>query len=294
MTMPLILLAILFFGIQPVAMKKIRVTSLRVNILQTGAFSGVVAVGFWIWGAAAGIRIGAPTFWYGVLFGAVLIATIACYYYAMHTGPLSYTSFFYSASMVIPSLAGVLIWHDEFRWTAAAGIALFLAAFYFISVPGSRESGGGNRKWLLLCLATWLLNGGLSVIVKAQQMAMKGEEASSMTTVAFSSACVFSFAAYGILTALSGKTKEIRPDLLGLRSAALPLLALAVGNGGGNLTITYLSSRVSSAYLFPVVLGGMMVAVTVYSVLVLKEKINKYGVAGLLTGVAALLVLNIA
>lgn len=294
MTMPLILLAILFFSMQPVAMKKIRVASLRVNILQTGTFSGAVAAGFWIWGAAAGIRISGPTLRYGLLFGAVLIATIACYYYAMHTGPLSYASFFYSASMVIPSLAGVLIWNDAFRWTAAVGIAMFVAAFYFISVPGSRESGGGNKKWLLLCLATWLLNGSLSVIVKAQQMAMEGKEASSMTTVAFSSACAFSFAVYFILTALAGKAREIRPDFRGLRPIALPLLALAVGNGGGNLTITYLSSRVSSAYLFPAVLGGMMIAVTVYSVLVLKEKINRYGVAGLVTGIAALLVLNIA
>ena len=289
----LILLAILLFGIQPVAMKKIPVSSLRVNILQTGTFSGVIAVCFWIWGIISGIRISSLTFWYGILFGAVLVATISCYYYAMHTGPLSYTSFFYSASMVIPSLAGVLIWNDEFRWTAGVGIVMFLAAFYLISVPGSRKSGGGNRKWLLLCLATWLLNGSLSVIVKAQQMAMEGEEVSSMTTVAFSSAFVFSFAAYFILTFSSGKSEEIRSDFLGLQSAALPLLALAAGNGGGNLTVTYLASRVSSAYLYPAVLGGMMVAVTAYSVLALKEKVNRYGIAGLLTGIAALVVLNI-
>lgn len=291
MTTALILLAIFFFGIQPIAMKKIEVTSLRENILQTGLFSGVVAVGFWIWAAFARISISSVTFWYGILFGTVFIATIACYYYAMHTGPLSYTSFFYSASMIIPALAGVLIWNDTFRWTAGVGIALFLVAFYFISVPGTKERGKGNRKWLILCAATWFLNGSLSVIVKAQQMAMKGQEASSMTTVAFTCACVLSFVLYFILAASAGQKAGAEIRHMGVYT--LPLLALSLGNGGGNLTITYLSSRVSSAYLFPVVLGGMMVAVTAYSVLALKEKINKYGVIGMAIGIAALLILNI-
>lgn len=293
MTTLLILLAISFFSIQPVAMKKIEVSSLRANILQTGVFSGIVAVFFWIWAACANFHFSGVTIGYGLLFGAGLIATIACYYFAMHTGPLSYTSFFYSASMVIPSLAGVLIWHDDFRWTAGAGIVLFLAAFYFITVPGARGGSKVSRKWLLLCAATWFLNGSLSVIVKAQQMALNGREASSLTTVAFSSACVLSFAVYGIMAASSGKPEQTRSELRYLRACTLPLFLLAAGNGGGNCTITYLSSRVSSAYLFPVVLGGMMVAVTVYSMLILKEKINRSGMIGIVIGVAALLVLNI-
>ncbi len=293
MTTLFILLAIFFFSIQPIAMKKIKVASLRVNILQTGTFSGTVAVFFWIWAVCAGFRFSGITIGYGLLFGAVLIATIACYYFAMHTGPLSYTSFFYSASMVIPALAGVLIWHDSFRWTAGVGIALFLAAFYFITVPGVQGGGKASKKWLLLCAATWFLNGSLSVIVKAQQMATGGKEATSMTTIAFTAACVFSLVTYFAMAAVSRELPKTGAELGSLRVYALPLLLLAVGNGGGNCTITYLSSRVSSAYLFPVVLGGMMIAVTAYSVLVLKEKINKSGMVGMLLGVVALLVLNI-
>jgi drug/metabolite transporter (DMT)-like permease len=294
MTTLLLLLAVFFFSIQPIAMKKIKDASLRVNILQTGIFSLAVAVCFWIWAAAAKFTFSAPTILCGALFGAGLIATIACYYYAMHSGPLSYTSFFYSASMIIPAVAGPLFWKDEFRWTAGLGIALFLAAFYFISVPGSPARGKGGRKWLLLCAATWFLNGSLSVLVKAQQMATGGREASSLTTLAFSFAFVFAVAAYFILAAASGEASKTAAEISGMKRYALPLLALAVGNGGGNFTLTYLSGRVSSAYLFPVVNGGMMVAVTLYSVLVLKEKINKYGAAGIGLGVAALIVLNLA
>ncbi|MFA9380042.1 MAG: hypothetical protein ACERKO_03175, partial [Acetanaerobacterium sp.] len=276
MTAAIIIMSILFFGMQAVGLKKIQVKNLREYILLIGVMSGVVAVCFWGWGACNGIALSAPTVVYGLLFAVVFVATITSYYYAMQIGPLSYTAFFYSASMVIPSLAGVFIWKDEFRYTEGIGILLFLAAFYLISVPGAQESSKGNRKWMLLCLITWLLNGSLSVIVKAQQMALKGMQATSMTTVAFTGAFFLSIIVYAVMLLKAGENKasSLRKDIGRLRFFAVCLLAVAVGNGGGNFTVTYLSSRVSSAYLFPTVLGGMMVGITIYSVILLKEKIN--------------------
>ena len=292
MTTLILLAAILFFGMQTIALKKIHVTTLRENILETGVFSGIVAVGFWIFEIVTGARISGVTLGYGVLFGVVFIATITSYYYALQTGPLSYTAFFYSASMVIPSVAGILIWNDKFGWPTAVGILLFLAAFYLISVPGAQKSGAGNKKWMVLCFVTWLLNGSLSVIVKAQQMAMKGTEASSMTTTAFTCACVLAFAVYFAMLASRKELGSFRAEAAHMRGLAVPLLAVALGNGGGNFTLTYLSSRVSSAYLFPTVLGGMMVGVTLYSAFLLKEKINKFGAAGILLCICALFVIN--
>jgi EamA-like transporter family. len=290
----LILIAsIVFFSMQAIALKKIKVTTLRENILETSLFSGAVAVCFWIYGIFSKIEISPATFWYGVLFGAVFVLTITCYYYALHTGPMSYTIFFYSASMLIPSLAGILIWRDSFRWTLGVSIVLYLLAFYFICVPGAKKGKRWSKKWLLLCLVTWFLNGSLSVIVKAQQMTMKGTQASSMTTVAFTWACLLSFAVYFILTPARRETGKTGKDFRYMGTLLLPLLAIALGNGGGNFTITYLSSRISSAYLFPCVLGSMMIVVTLYSIFLLKEKVNRFGIIGIIIGIAALLLINV-
>lgn len=289
----LLILSILFFGMQTVALKKIDVTTLRENILETGLFSAVVAAAFWVREAAVGERIGPVTVGFGVLFGVILIATIACYFYAMQTGPLSYTAFFYSASMVIPALAGVLVWRDTFRWTMGVGIALFVAAFYLICVPGAGAGGRKSRRWMVLCFATFVLNGSLSVLVKAQQMATHGREAAGMTTMAFTSAFVLAVAVYVLLLGARKSFPAAKGELRHMGRLALPLLALAVGNGGGNLSVTWLSSRISSAYLFPTVLGGMMVGVTVYSVLALREKLDRFGAAGLLCGIAALVAINL-
>ena len=295
-TWVVLIAGIVFFGIQAVALKKIKVTSLRENILSTALFSTVVAIGFWIFTLVSKGVISRVTFGFGVLFGVVFIATITTYYYALHTGPMSYTSFFYTASLIIPSLAGMLIWHEAVRWVVLCGIALFLIAFFLISIPGAEKGKKINKKWMVLCLVTCVLNGSLSVIVKAQQMTVGGE-APSMTTVAFTSAAVLCFLTYFILCFARKSDITVGQDIKHMiGSYSIPLLAMAVGNGGGNFVLTYLSAPetgVPAAVLFPVVQGGMMIAVTAYSVLLLKEKINKWGVVGILTGLAALIVINL-
>ena len=71
------------------------------------------------------------------------------------------------------------------------------------------------------------------------------------------------------------------------------LVLAAAGNGGGNAMVSYLASRVDSAYLYPIVLGGLLILVSVYSVCFLKEKMNRAGFAGLALGIAAIAVMNL-
>ena len=291
----LMLLSILLFSLQTVMLKKMKAPTLRVNLLQTGAFSLLIALCFWLWAVCAQLTFSAVTVFCGILFGAVFLTTIAVYARAMSCGPLSYTSFFFTSSMVIPALAGVLVWNDPFRWTQGLGIALLLAAFYLISVPGTRGSGRrGNRKWLLLSLAACVLNGGLSVIVKAQQMAMQGSEAASLMTVAYTASAGFALLYWlaDILRRRDG-TAAAGSELRSTAASGLTLCLLAVGTGGGNYIVSYLSARVSSALLYPTVLGGLMIAVTLYSVLVLKEAVSRRGIAGIALGLAALVAMNL-
>ena len=57
--------------------------------------------------------------------------------------------------------------------------------------------------------------------------------------------------------------------------------------------MAYLSSRTNSAYLFPVVLGSVVVATALYSAIFLKEKIGRFGVVGILIGVMAIAVIDL-
>ena len=285
----LIYIPCLTFTVQTIAMKSVHARILRQNLLITGILSALIAAGFGVYALFAETHFSPLTFVLGAVFGAVYVTTLVSYYYAMQTGPLSYSSFFYSASMLIPALAGLLIWKEPFTWQAGAGIALFLAAFYLVSVPGAAKGQKISGKWLLFCFMSWLFNGGCSLSVKAHQMAMEGREGNEMLLVGYCTAALLSFGLYAVLRAKQGPSG----DFALVKAGALPLVLAAAGNGGGNAMVSYLASRVDSAYLYPIVLGGLLILVSVYSVCFLKEKMNRAGFAGLALGIAAIAVMNL-
>ena len=290
----LIVVTVFLFVFQSAALKNIKTSSLRQNLLSTASSSGLIAVGLGIWAAIVRPSFQGVTLLYGVCFGVVFVFTLTVYYFAMQSGPLSYTSFFFSASMLIPSVAGLIFWEEPLTWNVGVGIVLFLAAFYFITVLGGAKGGKVSKRWLLLCFLTWASNGSLSIIMNLQQHSLKDAglplEAGQLMLVAFFSACVLAAAVCGISAWKEGGIQE---DLAVIKGSWLPIMLVAVGTGGGNVLTTYLTGQVPSSYLFPVVQGSVMVFLTLYSLVLLKEKINTFGKIGILIGVCAIVLINL-
>lgn len=290
----LIAVTVLFFVTQSAALKKIKIISLRQNLLSTAISSGMIAAALAVWAVAVRPAFSAETLLYGAIFGAVFVVTLAAYYFAMQSGPLSYTSFFFSASMLIPSVAGLLFWKEPFRWNVGIGIVLFLAAFYFITVLGGSKGGKVSRRWLVLCALTWACNGSLSIFMNLQQRSLKRAnlpaEPSQMMLVSFGVAFALALA---VCLFLGRKGEGLRADLPVMRRSLLPIVLVAAGTGGGNVLTSYLTGVVPSSYLFPVVQGSTMVLITLYSMLVLKEKINAAGKIGILIGACAIVFINL-
>lgn len=286
-----IVAAILFQAVQSIAMKKVHTAGVRQSMLVTGGLAGVIAAGFWCCAPFLGIGFHWFTVGMGILYGGLFVATMFCYYSAMQCGPLSYTTFFFSASMLIPSLAGIVLWKEPFTWPVGIGICLFLAAFYLVGVPGGERGQRMSGKWIALCFLCWLGNGCCSLVVKAHQMQMGGRESEELLIAAFSSAALIALLLYGGMRMRSGAAAG--GDAALLRRSLGWLVLAAMGNGVGNALVTYLSTRLPGTYLYPMVLGGMLLAVTLYSVFVLKEAISKRGIAGIVIGFAAIVVINI-
>ena len=77
---------------------------------------------------------------HGIAFGVLFALTILFYNLAIASGPLSYTTFYFSASMLVPAFAGVLLFGEALTFTLAAAVALFLAAFWCLNVaPGGAQ-----------------------------------------------------------------------------------------------------------------------------------------------------------
>lgn len=293
MNLALLLMAAALCALYSVATKFIPTGNLRLNMLVVTAFSLPTFLIYLVMTILEGGAVSPITLLCGFLWGSVSVITEITYFLAMQSGPLSYTSFIFSASMIIPTLGSAIIWQETISVLQWVGIVLFLIAFYFICVPGSEKGVVIKKSWIPLCLAAFFSNGPLALFIKAQQNELQGAEASAVMMVAFASAMVVSFAAF-VFSAPLMKEKLFTPvALAGMKKALWPIAGVALSNGVSNGIVTYLSSRVAGAWLYPCVLGGSMIIVTLFSALCLREKVNRWGWLGLGIGLAAMIASNI-
>ena len=280
-------------------MKLIKPGSFRRQLLVYAGFTLLASAGMTVYSLfAPEVRqFGQTTVLLGILFGFFFMLTIIFYNLAIMSGPLSYTAFYFSASMLIPAVTGIAAFNEPLKISTIAAILLFLAAFYFINVNPRAESGSSktNRRWLFYCLLTFVFNGLLAVIQKTHQSMMQGSEAAGLMYIGFCSAFVFYALAYVIAFAAGRKGDTTPPaqDLSALAANWLPIVLLAFTSLVANINMTYLSGVIPSSYLFPLVQGSIIVSITLCSVLLFKEKISRFGKIGILLGVVAIVIINL-
>ena len=298
MVYALLVACIAFMAMQTFSLRYLKAENIRQNLLANGLFSALIAIAFVVFVGAKGMTISAPTVWFGAMFGFGFIATVSVYYYAMQSGPLSYTTFFFSASMIVPVIIGLFVWDESLKLTQGIGMAMFMAAFYCISVLGGEKGGKVNVRWIILCFATWLLNGLIGVVSKQHQINMAGTEYVQMMMMSFVFAAVFALIAAVFFAVLDSKKEKktvgavVKTDMSLMWHGKVPLLGAALGSGMANVIMTYLSSRLPGGYLYPITLGSVVVLVSLFSILVLKEKPSKPGLIGILIGLVAIVVTN--
>lgn len=295
----LILITIMLFSAQTLSMKLIKAGPLRERLLIYAGFTFIASAGMLLFSLfqPEARQISTETLMFGILFGLGFMLTIIFYNLAISSGPLSYTAFYFSASMLIPTVTGIIAFNEALSVTAIAAVVLFLAAFYFINVNPNPKSDNTKKgdKWLLYCLLTFLFNGLLAVIQKFHQHQMDGTQSSGLMFVGFCSAFVFYILAYTVQYA-TGK-KQASLSMTGesavLRYNILPMVLLAATSLIGNIIMTFLSGVVPSSYLFPLVQGSVIVSITVCSMLFFRERLTTYGKIGITLGVLAIIIINL-
>ncbi len=288
----LIFTTILLFVFQTLSMKLQRAEYLAQKLFINGLFSltGALALGVGSLIYPELFTISTPTFWYGLSFGSLFALTILFYNLAISTGPLSYTTFYFSASMLIPTFAGILLFHEAFGSNLAVAVALFLFAFYLLNVgPGVEKKTQSG--WPVFCVLTFLCNGASAVVQKAQQTATGNSEAFGLMLVSFFWAAILYAAAYLATRRHMPQNAAVGWSLA--RNNWVAILLLAAGSVGGNVLLTLLAGQVPASYLFPLVQGSIVVGVAICSALLFKETLPVRGKFGLALGVCAIVIINL-
>lgn len=145
---------------------------------------------------------------------------------------------------------------------------------------------------MLLCFFTWLTNGSLSVVLKLQTTALSRQdlpaESIQIMLVSFAVASISAM----LIWAIMGKG-HYAADMAFTKKNLLQISLMALGTGGGNVLVSYLTGIIPSSYLFPVFQGALMVVLTLYSSFALKEKISKGGKIGIILGILGIIIINL-
>lgn len=245
----------------------------------------------WVW---AGELIW-PTLGFSLAYAAAGAFSVL----AILHGPLAKTSLIVSCSLLLPSLYGILVqgvWlQGQGLFEALSPTLLFGTVLLVVSlvlVNRQKRQTGQEKKvslrWLLYVLLAFLGN-GLCSVVQAAKQDFYGNAGNGVFMV--SAMCLS--AVLLLVAALFS-----RPPCACLRTTLMRGWHLAMLCGAANgltnlLVISLNAAHFPTSITFPVVSGGSILLVFLYSVLVKKERYTPPQYVGYALGAVSLVLLNI-
>lgn len=236
-----------------------------------------------------GFSVNLPTFIIAAFSGISLFLAGYCGIYAMKSGTVSLCSMFSTAGLIIPVIAGAVLFDNPINPLQIVGLLLFFVAAYLLIGSSKTVYSNFNVKTLLLLLGAMLSNG---CTMLAQQMFTE--------YVPDTDVSVFSFLSFGIIAILTGIFYVVFPEKDKTENTSVklskPLLvcgaALAVSVFVINQLATLSTALVSPVILFAFINGGGTIISTVVAAVVYKEKISLKTGLGIIIGIASLIVIK--
>ena len=171
-----------------------------------------------------------------------------------------YVNLFMAAGIVFPSLFGWILWKQELSALKICALVL-LIVFLFLML---RVKGGGNFHFPT-AIAMFASYGLLMVAQGAFPKYCENGSGAMFSVIMYACSAMF----LGIFAMIRSKCKLRFTKKLGVLC-----LVCAIANLAINLLLTRLSSMTDAVVTFPVVHGGKLVAVTLLSGMVWKERLG--------------------
>ena len=220
------------------------------------------------------------SFLLGILFGTMTFVSTHFLILAMAEGPMHITILIATASMLIPTLSGVLFFGEPF--SVYKFIAIMVLIVFLYCASSGKSEGTFNWKWMLYCGINFLTGGTIGIIQKVHQSSAHREEFYFFLASAFLVSAFIPF-----ILSIKQKRRGEKEKI------SLKLLCIAAISGlcvfGQYAINTKLSGVLPSQLFFPVINGTNVVFGSVVAVVIFKEKMTKKQIVGMVGGMLALI-----
>lgn len=237
--------------------------------------------------AGNGFRLNGLTVVIAGCSGLALFFSGFCSIYAMKSGTVSLNSMFGTAGMIVPILAGAILFGKPVAPMQWVGLAVFFFSAWLLIGGSKQVYTNFSLKTLLLLIGSLAANGATML---CQQM--------FTAYVPDGDVSVFSFLSFGIIALLSAvfyrslATGQRQQAAKPSKALLVCGVALAVSVFVINQLATLSTRLISPVILFAFINGGGTIISTVVAAVVYKEKISKKTAAGILLGITSLLLIK--
>ena len=223
---------------------------------------------------------------YSILFGLCFFSCNLGIINALKYGPTTLTSLFISMSLLVTTTWGFIFWDTKFTIFVALGLILMTISVYLFLKTDKKEETKFSFRWLFYVLLALFGNSGCSIVQRTQQVQFHGEHGSMLMLFA---------SGFSALVCLGFYLKSDKKDSVPLlrNCGWLPVLA-----GAGNIFLNLLVMRLaltdlSPGLIYPVLSAGGLMVVTLFSIVLFREKLRKRQWIGIATGALAIVLLSL-
>lgn len=229
--------------------------------------------------------IGEPWFGLSLLTGFWFIFTYLLMTTSTQSSGVTVTSLSSKLSVVLPTLAGVLLFKEKLNWQVAIGIVLALVALVLV-VGVKNESSSAVRKnsWILPVLIFFGTGTG-DILMKLNEQRNAADDMSFMIAFIYFIAMLFGvvIVAYDLI---SGKSKWQNKSLVGG-------IALGVINFFSTFCVFHAMRCFDNVILFPVYNIGVVSLTALIGWLLFKEKLTWKNYLGLTIAIVAVVLISV-
>jgi drug/metabolite transporter (DMT)-like permease len=215
-----------------------------------------------------------------LLYAVTTVLSQFSYVKAVEKGPVSVCTLFCSCGFIIPSFWG-LFYGEVITFFQWAGFMLLLISLT-LSV-GKKKLERENTRWLLFAVSAMIGSGVLGVIQKVYRLSEFGNDTDSLLTLAFA----FMLALLLILNRFAGRANHGGNNKKFFALSILMGICYVVVSKS-NL---WLAGALPAMVMFPCSNGGYILMTSVFSALLLKERIEAKQWVGILSGFASIVVI---
>lgn len=221
-----------------------------------------------------------------LLFGASMAGVAITAIRALKSGPMALTALFGNFSLIIPVLAGFLLWHEAVSLGKMIGIAMIFSSVFLILNPDKKEKG--SKEWAFMTLLYFLSSGLMSLF---QQLASKScpDEPVMFLVCGFLSASLFLF----IYTVLFCRKGSARPHFPLFSLENLNGVAVGVSGGIAHICIMKVLTLMDSTLYYPLKEGLCIIFNALLGLLFFHERFSKRKTVGFIIGAAAVILLTV-